>query len=268
MRRSGNHHAGAQHRFAADVRPFDHDGPGADETVVLDDDGGRLHGFQHTAHAHAAAQVDALADLGAGADRRPRIDHCAGTDPGSDIDVGGHQDRPRRNVSSVAGHGVRHDPYAQLFVAVLEVHFVVPFELSGPHGAHLLHRKVEQNRLLDPLVDLPLAPRRIDGFGRSQASLVQFFDNGADRLPHTGLRKQCPVVPGLFDNLSQLIVHSCFSLSLFRFQSYKILLRIAGCRQLFRIFCEYMECSDNLCEQTCTIAPDFLYICLSKPFKY
>ena len=69
MRRSGNHHAGAQHRFAADVRPFDHDGPGADETVVLDDDGGRLHGFQHTAHAHTAAQVDALADLGAGADR-------------------------------------------------------------------------------------------------------------------------------------------------------------------------------------------------------
>ena len=230
--------------------------------------GSRLHGFQHTAHAHAAAQVDALADLGAGADRRPRIDHRARIDIGADVHVGGHEDGSRGDVGAVARHGVRHGPHAQLLVAVLEVHFVVPFELSGPHGAHLLHRKIEQNRLLDPLIDLPLAPGRIDGFGRSQASFVQFFDNGADRLPHTGLRKQCPVVPGLFDNLSQLIVHSCFSLSLFRFQSYKILLRIAGCRQLFRIFCEYMERSDNLCEQTCTIAPDFSYICLSKPSKY
>src|SRR6185437_7263438 len=43
----------------------------ANEAIVLDDDRRRLHRFQHAADADAARDVTVLADLGAGADRRP-----------------------------------------------------------------------------------------------------------------------------------------------------------------------------------------------------
>ena len=113
------------------MRPFDHDGTRADEAVVLDDDRSGLHRFQHAADTHAAAQVDVLADLGTGTDRGPRVDHRPGTDPGPDINIGGHQNRPRGDVGSVTGHGTRNGPHAQLLVTVLELHLVVPFDFTA-----------------------------------------------------------------------------------------------------------------------------------------
>ena len=163
VRRAGDDGVRAQHGFAADVCPLDHDAARADEAVVLDDDRCGLHGFQHAADTHAAREVDVLADLGARTDRGPRVHHRAGIDVGADVHVRGHQDRPRGDVGSVARHGVRHDAHAQLFVAVFELHLVVPLQLPGLHLAHGLDREVEDHGLLDPFVDLPFARVRATG---------------------------------------------------------------------------------------------------------
>ncbi len=156
----------------------------ADEAVVLDDYGCGLHGFQHSADAHAARKVDVSADLGAGADRGPRVDHRARVHVGADIDVRGHEDRSGSDVGAVAGHGVGHGAHAQLLVAVLELHLVVPLQLAGLHFAHGLDREIEDDGLLDPLVDLPLAFGRIDGLRRAQLALVHQFDGLPHGLPH------------------------------------------------------------------------------------
>ena len=54
-----------------------HLGAGADEAVVLDDDGAGLQRLEHAADAGAAGDVAVLADLRAGADGGPGVDHGA-----------------------------------------------------------------------------------------------------------------------------------------------------------------------------------------------
>lgn len=92
--------------------------------------------------------MDVLADLGAGADRGPRVDHRARVDIGADVDVRRHEDRTRGDVGAVARHGVRYDAHAQLLVAVLDLHLVVPLQFPGLHLAHGLDREIEDDGLL------------------------------------------------------------------------------------------------------------------------
>src|SRR5690606_7322665 len=71
-------HAHGDHRALLDDHAFDDLRARADEAVVLDDGRRGLHRLQHAADADAAGQVHVLADLGAGTDGRPGVDHGAG----------------------------------------------------------------------------------------------------------------------------------------------------------------------------------------------
>ena len=139
-----------------------------DETVVLDDDGRCLHGFEHAADPHAAREVDVAPDLGARPDGGPRVDHRPFAHVGADIDVRGHENGSRGDIGAVTGYCMGHSAHAQPVVVAFDVHLVVPFQFAGAQNAHLLDREIEDHGLLDPLVDPPLAAREVDGFGRAQ----------------------------------------------------------------------------------------------------
>ena len=148
-----------------------------------------------------------LADLGAGADRGPRVDHRARVDIGADVDVRRHEDRTRGDVGAVARHGVRYDAHAQLLVAVLDLHLVVPLQFPGLHLAHGQDREIEDDGLFDPLVDFPFAFGRVDGLRRAQLSFVHQFHHLPHGLPYGFFAEQFPVFPGLFDYLFEFAVH-------------------------------------------------------------
>src|SRR5438477_15209 len=80
-----------------DDHAFDHLRAGADEAVILDDHRIRLQRLQYAADADAAGEVHVLADLRAGADGGPGVDHAALVDVGPDVDVRGHQHRVFRD---------------------------------------------------------------------------------------------------------------------------------------------------------------------------
>ena len=80
----------------------------ADEAIVFDDDGVRLQRLEHAAQTGAARDVAVLADLRAGADRRPGVDHRVFTDIGADVDEARHQDGAARDVRGVADDRARH----------------------------------------------------------------------------------------------------------------------------------------------------------------
>src|SRR5205823_251364 len=75
--RGADEHAHGQHRALAHDHAFGHFRARADEAIVLDDDRRRLQGFEHAADAGAAGNMAVLADLRAGADRGPGVDHGA-----------------------------------------------------------------------------------------------------------------------------------------------------------------------------------------------
>ncbi len=69
--------AHADDAAALDDDAFDDFRARADEAVVLDDGGRGLQRLEHAADAGAARQMHALANLRAGADRGPGVDHRA-----------------------------------------------------------------------------------------------------------------------------------------------------------------------------------------------
>ena len=103
-----------------------------------------------------------------------------------------------------------HGAYAQPVVVAFDVHLVVPFQFAGAHRAHLLDREIEDHGLLDPLVDLPLAAREGDGFGRAQKPLVDEFHHLADGGFGRIVLQQGAVVPRPFDGCSEFVVHNLY----------------------------------------------------------
>ena len=103
----------ARHRAFADDDAFDDFGARADEAIVLDDRRIGLQRLQHAADADAAGEMHILADLGAGADRHPGIDHRAFVDIGAEIDEGRHQHDAGRDIGRAADDGARHGAKAR-----------------------------------------------------------------------------------------------------------------------------------------------------------
>ena len=64
-----------------------------------------LQGFEYAADADATAQVDVFTDLGARADGRPSIDHCAFVNVCADVDIRRHQDDVFGNKAAAARNG-------------------------------------------------------------------------------------------------------------------------------------------------------------------
>ena len=75
-----------------DDNAFDDFRARADEAVVFNNGRAGLQRFQHTTDADATGEVDIFADLRAGADGDPGINHRAFIHVGTDVDVRRHED--------------------------------------------------------------------------------------------------------------------------------------------------------------------------------
>ena len=106
--RGADEDAHRQNRALLDDDTFDNLGTGADETVILDDHRAGLERVENTADTCAARQMDILADLRAGSDCRPCIDHGAAADMGSEIDEAWHQHGAGGDMRGMADGTARH----------------------------------------------------------------------------------------------------------------------------------------------------------------
>src|SRR5471032_1658698 len=208
------------HRVLFDDDAFDDFRARADEAVVFDDGRIGLHRFEHAADADAAGQVDVLADLRAGADGGPGVDHRAFIDVGADVDVGRHQHDVLGDEGAAACDGRRHHAEAALgeifrrVVGELGRHFVV--ELHGAVGRHddvVLKPERQQHGFLDPLVDDP----RAAGFvGHADGAGVEARDDVRDGVAQFGAAVAWvdlgAVVPGLVDDVLELLGHDVLNL--------------------------------------------------------
>jgi hypothetical protein len=96
-------------------------------------------------------QVHVLTDLRARADGGPSVHHRAFADIGADVDVGGHENRIRRDVGTATHHCIRHDAYtfrAQacfVVAGVLERHLVEELRVAGIDDAVVVQAEREQH---------------------------------------------------------------------------------------------------------------------------
>src|SRR6266851_906843 len=162
-RRRAYEDAHREHRTGLDDDALDDLAARADEAVVLDDDRLGLERLEHAADADAAREVAVLADLSAGPDGRPGIDHGGAVDIGTEIDEARHQNDARRDESGPpddrARHGAETGRAKARGVPAREFrrHLVPPLRGTGTAGdlAHVVEAEGEQHRLLEPLVDAP-----------------------------------------------------------------------------------------------------------------
>src|SRR5690606_32628254 len=84
----------------------------ADEAVVLDDGGRRLQRLQNAADAGATGKMHVIADLRAGTDCRPGVDHRALADARADVHVGGHEHGVMIDECALAHHRLWHHAHA------------------------------------------------------------------------------------------------------------------------------------------------------------
>jgi hypothetical protein len=135
-----------------------------------------------------AGNVNPLADLGAGADRRPGVDHGSFIDIGAEIDEGRHQHHVAGDEGRAADNGARHRAKPgvakPVFAPAVEFrgHLVPPRGLAGAAGnrAHVVEAERQQHRLLQPLIDLPLAAGL--ALGDAGLALVEQLQRGIDRV--------------------------------------------------------------------------------------
>src|SRR6185436_11654838 len=82
----------------------------ADEDVVFDDDGARVHRLEHATDLRSRADVHALTHLGARANEGMRIDHRLGADIRADVDEHRrHADHALREVRAATDAGSARD---------------------------------------------------------------------------------------------------------------------------------------------------------------
>src|SRR6185312_1453107 len=128
--------------FSFHDHSFHDDTAATQESAVLDDHRGGLQGFQHAADADPAAEMHALADLGAAANRRPGVHHRPLVDIGANIDIAGHEHDIACQVGAVARDCMRDRPDAQLFVVVFQQNLVIELEWGQLPGLHLLDAEI------------------------------------------------------------------------------------------------------------------------------
>src|SRR5207302_5961347 len=122
-------------------------------------------------------------DLRTTADCRPRVDHRPRPDPRADVHIARHHDHARLEIAAVARHRRRHHSYTQAGVVALERDLVVVLELANLPCVELAQTEVQQDRLLHPGVDDPLAGKF---FGEPDLTAIQTSDGGFDRVSTVG----------------------------------------------------------------------------------
>src|SRR5262249_19139343 len=145
----------------------------------------------------------------------------AAVDAGADIDEARHQHDPRCDVGRPTDDAVGHGPEAGLLEAVaapageFRGHFVVPGRLADAieaaatgNRSGIIEAEGEQDRLLQPLVSLPLAVALL---GNSQFPTVEPVERCVNRLPQLALRGDTNLVARLpasaDDRLKPVPVH-------------------------------------------------------------
>ena len=154
--------------------------------------------------------MDVFADLRAGADRDPGIDHRAFIDVGTDVDVGRHQHHATAEVAATAGDGRRDDAHAFLLEAGGVVVGEAAFDFVKVAGVAVFDGDVvvdaegEQYRFFQPFVDVPATPGRFGDAHRAAFEGVQrFVDGGKQRGFGVGRGDVGAVLEGVFDGLLQ-----------------------------------------------------------------
>ena len=100
---------------------------------------------------------------------------------------------------------MRHNTDSKSLKIVLKLHLVIPLKFTGTHRAHLLNGEVEDYRLLDPLVHLPLALLKVDRLSRAKFSLIDSLNHLTYGLFGCRLREQVAVLPRALDERFQSI---------------------------------------------------------------
>src|SRR5581483_8509528 len=181
-------YAHRQHRALAQDHAFGHFRTRADEAIVLDDHGFGLQRLQYAADADTAGDVHPLADLGAGADRRPCVDHGRFIDIGAEIDEGRHQHNVARDEGRATNDGAGNGAEAGVAKAVLAPavefrrHLVPPRRLAraARYRGHVVEAERQQHRLLQPLMHLPFAVSLT--FGDARFAFVEQVERVIDGL--------------------------------------------------------------------------------------
>ena len=120
--------------------------------------------------------MNVLADLGAGADRGPSIDHRALVDVGADVDVGGHEHCVFGDERTLARDRRRHDAVAAFLeilrgvVGEFRIDFVEVAGVAAVHDVVVFQTKRQQHGFLDPLVRHPFA---VDFFRDTDTAAVE-----------------------------------------------------------------------------------------------
>src|SRR5690606_33314824 len=199
-------HAHADHAVVAYHHAFDHLRARADEAVILDDRRAGLQRLEYAADAGAAGQVHVPADLRAGADRGPGIDHGALAHMGTDVDEARHQHHVAAEVGSAARHRARHHAHAHRAEALgveageAGLDLVPERRRLRVHHGHVVDAEVQQHRLLQPFVHLPAAAGL--RLGHAQRAALQAGHGLLDRRPQRFdpvRRQRRALLPGLLD---------------------------------------------------------------------
>ncbi len=157
---------------------LDHFRARPDEAVVLNDGRICLQWLKYPTDADAPGQVHVFADLRAGTHGCPGVDHRTLVDIGANVDERGHQNHIARDVTAPARNSGRNHAKAALrktlgiVVNKLRGHFVIKLHGTRRHRLIVLQAKRQQDRFLDPLVNLPLPFVLLSD---PQATRIKFF---------------------------------------------------------------------------------------------
>jgi hypothetical protein len=161
--------------------------------------------------------VHIRADLRAGANRGPGIDHGSSADVRADVDEARHEHDIARDVRAVPHDCTGHDAGADLAepcgVEAFEAqrHLVEVGRGRGIHHHVGIEPERQQHRLLEPFVDAPAAGAI--GLGDAQRAGFESIQHLPDRSGKLGAgiggRNFRAPFPGRFDNVPQ-IRHAVF----------------------------------------------------------
>src|SRR6185437_3657110 len=152
----------AEHSAAADLRAFVHAAVAAYEHVIFNDDRRSVDRLEHAANLRRCAQVDALADLCAGADESMGVDESALGDVCAHVEVHGrHADHPRCKMGALAhGRAAGHDAHTVANAEAASGKGTLIDERKRAGTAHLFEfaqAEAEQNAFLHPGIHAPFA---------------------------------------------------------------------------------------------------------------
>jgi hypothetical protein len=164
LRRRAQEHPHRKHRAFAHDHAFGHFRARADERTILDDHRPGLQRLQHTADSSASGNMHVGADLRATADGCPGIHHRPRADMRADVHEARHQHGARRHIGPAPDDGAGHHAETGLGKAIVSPaqrlqRNLVPRRCTCALGNGIAcQAEAQQNRLLQPLVHLPLAP--------------------------------------------------------------------------------------------------------------